>query len=173
MRRAFQTVRFWSVNLSGSRQASVAPLNVTFLEPNGTYDFALGIVRGYIGTPAFGGLQIVGANVSTGIVYSPFMAPPGANRIQHVVVVFMENHAYDNYFGTYCLVLGPDCNSTANGIPPGTCVPYLSHQPGSWVRAPVQLHPAPTLAPGYRPHIRSHHRVDQRRGDEWVLRRRG
>jgi phospholipase C len=120
----------WSVNLSGSRQASVAPLNVTFLEPNGTYDFALGIVRGYIGTPAFGGLQIVGANVSTGIVYSPFMAPPGANRIQHVVVVFMENHAYDNYFGTYCLVLGPDCNSTANGIPPGTCVPYSPTNPG-------------------------------------------
>ncbi|MCI4366618.1 MAG: hypothetical protein L3K08_02580 [Thermoplasmata archaeon] len=44
-------------------------------------------------------------------------------KIQHVVIVLMENHAYDNYFGTYCPVIGPACPSTAIGIPPGTCVP--------------------------------------------------
>jgi len=41
--------------------------------------------------------------------------------------VMMENHAYDNLFGTYCQVVGPHCPSVANGIPPGTCVPYDPH----------------------------------------------
>ena len=42
-------------------------------------------------------------------------------HIQHVVFIVMENHAYDNYFGTYCLILGSYCKETAHGIPTGTC----------------------------------------------------
>jgi phospholipase C len=52
---------------------------------------------------------------------STFAAP-----IDHVVFILMENHAYDSYFETYCLTLGPYCNDTANGIPPGTCEPQLN-----------------------------------------------
>jgi phospholipase C len=44
--------------------------------------------------------------------------------IQHIVVVVMENHAYDNLFGVYCPNIGPNCPDSANGIPPGTCLPY-------------------------------------------------
>ncbi len=43
-------------------------------------------------------------------------------HIQHVVFVVMENHAYDNYFGTYCTSASPYCNGTARGITPGACV---------------------------------------------------
>src|SRR5580658_5876584 len=44
-------------------------------------------------------------------------------EIRHVVIVMMENHAYDNYFGTYCQTPSPVCLNTSDGIPPGTCVP--------------------------------------------------
>jgi phospholipase C len=46
---------------------------------------------------------------------SPPMSPVRANTpIQHVVVIMKENHAFDNYFGTF---LG------ANGIPPNVTLP--------------------------------------------------
>jgi phospholipase C len=48
---------------------------------------------------------------------------PSSTHIQHVITVVMENRGYDNYFGEYCLTLGPYCPSTGNGIPVGTCVP--------------------------------------------------
>jgi len=44
-------------------------------------------------------------------------------HVSHIVYVVMENHAYDNYFGTYCQVKSKLCPNTANGIPNGTCVP--------------------------------------------------
>jgi phospholipase C len=52
-------------------------------------------------------------------------SPPNPNSlpIDHIVVIMMENHDYDNYFGTYCQATGPYCMGTAAGIPPGTCVP--------------------------------------------------
>jgi phospholipase C len=59
-------------------------------------------------------------------------APPAfASKIDHVVFIFMENHAYDNLFAGYCLVLGPDCNGTANGIPYGTQEPQLNASGGA------------------------------------------
>jgi len=45
-------------------------------------------------------------------------------HIDHIVFVVLENHAYDNYFGTYCLESSNLCPATAFGIPPLTCVPY-------------------------------------------------
>ncbi len=42
-------------------------------------------------------------------------------HIQHVVFIVMENHAYDNFFGSYCLAASPYCNGTADGLPIGTC----------------------------------------------------
>ena len=50
-----------------------------------------------------------------------------ASGIDHVVVIMMENRAYDNYFAGYCLKLSPVCNSTANGVSPGTCEPQLNY----------------------------------------------
>lgn len=46
-------------------------------------------------------------------------APPGIEKINHVIWIIQENRSFDNYFGTY---------PGADGIPPGTCLPVL---PGS------------------------------------------
>ena len=54
---------------------------------------------------------------------------PGSDHIRHVITVVMENHDYDNLFGTYCLTLGLYCSSTGNGVPSGLCVPYLPTDP--------------------------------------------
>lgn len=51
------------------------------------------------------------------------------HHIDHIVFVVLENHAYDNYFGTYCLQLGPHCASVAKGLPASTCVPYNVARP--------------------------------------------
>lgn len=56
--------------------------------------------------------------------------PTTVTPIQHVIVIVQENHAFDNYFGTY-----PTANGTlvtpitselpgVNGIPNGLCLPY-------------------------------------------------
>ncbi|MCI4330734.1 MAG: hypothetical protein L3K19_02660 [Thermoplasmata archaeon] len=44
-------------------------------------------------------------------------------HIKHIVVLMMENHAYDNYFGTYCPVKGTYCRNVADGEPANLCVP--------------------------------------------------
>ncbi|HXQ93922.1 MAG TPA: alkaline phosphatase family protein [Thermoplasmata archaeon] len=48
---------------------------------------------------------------------------PGDIPIKHIVVLMMENHAFDSLFGTYCPSVGPNCPMAVNGIPYGTCVP--------------------------------------------------
>ncbi len=61
----------------------------------------------------------VGAGASTeGSSIDPAQFP-----ISHIVVLVMENRAYDNYFGTYCLVTGTYCPYNATGIPSGLCIP--------------------------------------------------
>jgi len=56
---------------------------------------------------------------------------PGNIPINHVVVIMQENHAYDDYFGTYCLVISPNCAYAGNGIPNGTCEPINVSNPGA------------------------------------------
>jgi phospholipase C len=63
---------------------------------------------------------------------TPASSAPFASPIDHVVIIMMENHAYDSYFETYCLQLSPECNQTANGIAPGTCEP-MKNMPGGCV----------------------------------------
>ena len=46
------------------------------------------------------------------------------DHIDHIVFVVMENHAYDNFFGTYCQLQSPVCPAIGNGLPGDTCVPY-------------------------------------------------
>jgi phospholipase C len=77
--------------------------------------------------------------IAVPVVY--FGSVPGARApndvpIQHIIVVVMENHPYDNLFGTYCLNVGPHCPDPANGIPSGTCVPYYPNSTASGCIAP-------------------------------------
>jgi len=53
------------------------------------------------------------------------------SHINHVVIIVMENHAYDNYFGTYCLVINSDCPSTGNGVAQGKCLPLNPASPSA------------------------------------------
>jgi phospholipase C len=64
---------------------------------------------------------------------------PGSTHIQHVITVVMENRGYDNFFGSYCLALGPYCSSTGSGIPSGTCVPYDPSNPALGCVTPYNL----------------------------------
>jgi phospholipase C len=43
--------------------------------------------------------------------------------LRHIVIVLMENHAFDNFFGTYCPKTGKYCPATVKGLPSGICVP--------------------------------------------------
>jgi phospholipase C len=61
------------------------------------------------------------------------------NHISHIVFVMMENHAYDNYFGTYCQVTSKYCRATGNGILPGTCVPEFPNDPALGCIAPFNF----------------------------------
>lgn len=63
--------------------------------------------------------------------YHPSPAELFASRIDHIVFVVLENHAFDNYFGVYCPNVGPYCRAPIAGIPPGTCVPLNVTQPNS------------------------------------------
>ncbi|MCI4331000.1 MAG: hypothetical protein L3K19_04045 [Thermoplasmata archaeon] len=65
--------------------------------------------------------SVVSAHLSAA---DPHPFSPSQTHIDHVVIVMLENHAYDNYFGTYCRTTDPFCSSTGHGIPYGTCVPY-------------------------------------------------
>ncbi|MCI4354414.1 MAG: hypothetical protein L3K06_03510, partial [Thermoplasmata archaeon] len=54
---------------------------------------------------------------------TPMIFGPSSTHLKHLITVVMENRDYDNYFGTYCLVVGAFCTTTGNGIPTGTCIP--------------------------------------------------
>ena len=45
---------------------------------------------------------------------------PTTTPIKHFITLMQENHSFDNYFGTY---------SGADGIPPGTCIPWDPEDP--------------------------------------------
>jgi phospholipase C len=54
---------------------------------------------------------------------------PSQVPIRHIVVLMLENHPFDNLFGTYCQSVGSNCPQTVNGLPPGTCVPVNLSNP--------------------------------------------
>ena len=45
-------------------------------------------------------------------------------HIDHIVFLMQENHAFDNYFGTYCPLTSLVCPAVADGLPAGICIPY-------------------------------------------------
>ncbi len=56
----------------------------------------------------------VGGAIGAPSTRTPAPAPPKAAPINHIIYVIQENHAFDNYFGTF---------PGANGIPAGTKLP--------------------------------------------------
>jgi phospholipase C len=71
----------------------------------------------------------------------------GLPRLQHVVILLEENHAYDNYFGTYCTTKGQFCPASANGIPPGICVPVRVTDPTGPCVQPYSFNAANLTSP--------------------------
>ena len=82
--------------------------------------------------PAFA-LTVVTLLIVSGAGYA--MSQPGTSstkswgpqdtHIDHVVILLMENRAFDNYFGTYCPDAGEYCTAAVDGEPPGLCVPNV------------------------------------------------
>jgi phospholipase C len=63
----------------------------------------------------------------------------GWSKLQHVVIIMMENHAYDSYFGLYCLHTSALCPDDANGLPPGTCMPLDPNNTSAGCERPFNL----------------------------------
>jgi phospholipase C len=68
---------------------------------------------------------VISGSATAAILVPSSATKPQASPIKHVVVLMMENHAYDNYFGAYCLNKGPYCSMKSVGVPVGTCVPEV------------------------------------------------
>ena len=74
-----------------------------------------------------------GGSGSTGSAVAGAATPSGINKIQHVIVLQMENRSFDSYFGTFP---GAEGIPMSNGVPTvcapdpstGTCqAPYVDH----------------------------------------------
>jgi phospholipase C len=64
---------------------------------------------------------------------------PSSTHINHVVIIMMENHAFDNFFGTYCPTTGKYCSTAVNGEPAGLCVPKKPSDPALGCVKPYYL----------------------------------
>ena len=83
----------------------------------------------------------IGASSAAGIVRT---APAPVSPIEHVVVVFEENHSFDNVFGRYCATSGR-CNGATEGrLHDGSVIPLpdakdivasAAHNSGAIIRA--------------------------------------
>ncbi len=61
----------WSVNLNGTVQWSTLPL-MSFPEPNGTYNYTVSTVNGYVPFPPGGTVHVTGGPRTINIQYQPF-----------------------------------------------------------------------------------------------------
>jgi phospholipase C len=117
----------WRVYVNGIERLNTTPVNTTvFWLPNGNYQFTAS-GQDLTTNQSLGQFQVDGAAVYLQLTfYGAGFLQTFDSKISHIVVIFMENHAYDNFFAGYCLTKGPYCNDTANGLPTGTCVPQLN-----------------------------------------------
>jgi phospholipase C len=69
--------------------------------------------------------DLIGVQPGNGALNTNSLPIPSQFRqhINHIVVVMLENHNYDNYFATYCVKIGTYCSHLADGQPPNLCVP--------------------------------------------------
>ncbi len=63
----------WSVNLTGTLQTSTSS-TITFTVANGSYDYAVGTVRGYLSTPQTGMATVNGIEKTESIAFTPAYA---------------------------------------------------------------------------------------------------
>jgi phospholipase C len=140
----------WSADLNGTN-ASSSNTSASFEAPNGTYAFSA-TATGFL--TVLGEVNVTGAPVRVNVSFLP--GPPeycGRNvgpflnqfcrYVDHVVIIFMENHPFDNYFGTYPGV---------DGIPNGTCVPYNPSNLSQGCATPFDFSEAQAAAPTEMPH---------------------
>ena len=69
-------------------------------------------------------------------------------KVQHVVMLMMENRAYDNYFGAYCLTTGTHCRSATLGLSPTLCVPLFPSNPSAGCVRPYDYNLTPSTEQG-------------------------
>lgn len=68
-----QTV--WFVTFAGIQQFAVAPKNIVFVLPNGTYPFAVSPVPGYVANPPYGTLTSHNQTTVRPIQFTPILPP--------------------------------------------------------------------------------------------------
>ncbi|MCI4363910.1 MAG: hypothetical protein L3K13_06385 [Thermoplasmata archaeon] len=111
--------------------------------------------------------------ISTGAVNAlPSFPPapaPATLPLQHLVLIMQENHAYDNFFGTYCTTTGTYCPTTSLGTPVGTCVPYNTSDPSAGCIRPRPFANLDSAQLADLPHTwnSSHAAFDQGAMDGW------
>jgi phospholipase C len=74
------------------------------------------------------------------------------DHVDHIIYVVMENHAFDNLFGTYCQKVSKLCPNAVDGIPPGTCVPLYPTNVSSPCEKPFNFTAANWTVGGLMPH---------------------
>jgi phospholipase C len=95
---------------------------------------------------AAGALLALVLSSAVGLPRSTPARATGANPIKHVVIIFQENHSFDNVFGRYCYnnpdrhcagaIWGTRSNGTRHPLrQPGDIVPNVSHLPSSQIAA--------------------------------------
>jgi phospholipase C len=82
----------------------------------------------------------------------PPAPPPASIPIRHIVIIAQENHAYDNFFGTYCRSTGSDCPAAGAGFPPNLCVPIHPYLSGTPCERPYPATNATDAQPWDLPH---------------------
>jgi phospholipase C len=73
------------------------------------------------------------------------------HHIDHIVFLMQENHAFDSLFGEYCPANSTYCSAPVDGIPAGTCVPYVPGNASAGCVTPYNFTSA-QLAPSDMPH---------------------
>lgn len=91
----------WSISVNGISEKSNGT-NITFTEPNGTYNFTIGGVRNYMPLPRTFSVNVKGSNVSLVVVWVPVLYS----------VTFIETGLPGNTF--WNVTLGNDTKSSSN-----------------------------------------------------------
>jgi phospholipase C len=86
-----------------------------------TLAVTLGVVAGLVVPLAIGFEQSTTASPQNSAQVLAFN-----EHIDHIVFLVMENHAYDNYFGAYCLNVSAICPTPNDGLSLNSCVPLES-----------------------------------------------
>ena len=87
------------------------------------------VLRVTLASLAVFAIVVGSAGVTEAGLIGPVAFLPAQTHIDHIVIIMMENHAYDNYFGTYCQTTGPYCSDSSVGVNPSVCVPVNLKKP--------------------------------------------